>query len=130
MAAATAFVMVMLTVVIALNIGIEHQMACKQCFHSFISIAADATKELNANIGQCHLGTATYTAANQHVGMKTVKQFRQGSVAAAVGADNLGGSDLAIFYIVNLKAFSMAEMLEDFTVFIGYCDSHSSFSLL
>ena len=52
----------------------------------------------------------------------------QSTVAAAAGVHNLGRENSAVFHIVNLKLGRMAEVLENFAVFIGYRNTHGVFS--
>ena len=45
-------------------------------------------------------------------------------MAAAVGGDDFAGDDLVGLNFVQLKSFSMAEVLEDFAVFKSNCNFH------
>ena len=62
------------------------------------------------------------------VHLESLQEGSQGAVAAAVGVDHRGADDLAVLHIIELELLGVAEMLENAAVFIGYCDSHGSFS--
>ena len=54
----------------------------------------------------------------------------QRAVAAAPGVDDGGGDDAAVLNVIELELRGSAEMLEDLSVFIGYCNSHDYASFL
>ena len=51
-------------------------------------------------------------------------------MTASVGINGLFINDLTLFNIVQLKLFGMAEVLEDFSVFVRDCNSHGMRSFL
>ena len=57
-------------------------------------------------------GAATDAAADQGVHLMLRKEPSQGAVAAADGADHLGGNHLAVLDIIEFKLFAVAEVLE------------------
>ena len=122
---AAAFVMVvMLTVMIALHMGIEIQLACQESFHSRVSIAGNTAVQLDICCSQSHLSAAADTAADQNLCVQGIQHSGQSAVAAAVGVHDLGRNDLALCHIIDLKLLGVAKVLENFTVFISYRDSH------
>ena len=122
---AAAFVMVvMLTVMIALHMGIEIQLSCQESFHSRVSIAGNTAVQLDICRSQSHLSAAADTAADQNLCVQGIQHSGQSAVAAAVGVHDLGRNDLALCHIIDLKLLGVAKMLENFTVFISYRDSH------
>ena len=123
-AAGMTFFMMVLTVMVALNIGIVEQIAGNQCFHSSIGTAGNTAEEPDAGCCQSHLGTAADTAADQNICLESRQNACQSAVAAAVGIHNLGSNDLAVEHIIDLKLLGVAKVLENFTVFISYRDSH------
>ena len=111
-------------VVVAANVGIIVQVASQECFYSIIGIAGNAAVELDASLSQSHLCTAADTAADQNINTAAKEETGQGTVAAAVGIHDLGGNDVAIFDIVNLKLLGVTEMLENQLVCVSYCNFH------
>ena len=59
-----------------------------------------------------------------------LKEPSQGAVAAADGADHLGGNHLAVLDIIEFKLFAVAEVLEHLTIFIRDRDLHNKSSFL
>ena len=122
---ATAIVMVvMLPVVVALNMGIKVQLTGQERFHSRVGIAGNTAIQLNVSRCQGHLSAAADAAADQHIRVQTVQNACQRAMATAVGIHHLGRNDLAVSHIIDLELLGMAKVLENFTVFISYCDSH------
>ena len=111
-------------VVVATDVGVIIQVACQECLHSIVSITGNAAVELDASLSQSHLGTAADAAADQHINAAAKEEAGQSTVTAAIGVHDLGGDDIAIFYIVDLKLLGVAEMLEDQFVCVSNCDFH------
>ena len=111
-------------VMVTADVGIVIQIACQECFHSVIGIAGNAAVELDASLSQRHLSTAADATADQHINAAAKEETCQGAVAAAIGVCDLGGDDVAIFYVVDLKLLGVAEMLEDQLVCVSDCDFH------
>ena len=55
-----------------------------------------------------------------------LEEARQGAVAAAHGADHLGGGHRAVRRVVQLELLTVAEVLKHLAVFIGYRDFHGT----
>jgi len=127
-AAAAAFMVVMLTMVVALDVGIVHQISGNQGLHCAICVAGNAAKQPDSRCCQSHLGAAANAAANQNIGIQCCQNASQSTMTAAIGIHHLRGDDLAILHIIDLELLCVAKMLENFSVFIGYCDSHCIFS--
>ena len=89
-------VVVLAVVVAALGVGIEGQLARQQVRYLAVCVARDTRVELNARLGQGSAGAATDAAADQGVHLMLLKEPSQGAVAAADGADHLGGNHLAV----------------------------------
>ena len=117
--------------VVAVSTGIG-QFALQVGFHSRVRVAGSARADFDARAGQGVQGTAAQSAADQGPDVPVRQQAGQGTVADAVGRDYLTRKDLSVFYFIYLKIFCSSEMLEDVSVFIGYCYFHilSSFCLL
>lgn len=127
-AAVVAFIMMMLSVMVALNIGIIQQIAGNQGSHSCISAAGNTAVQLNACCCQSHLSTAADTAADENICVESSQHTGQGTVTAAVGIHNLRGYYLTVLDIIDFKFLGMAEMLENHTIFISDCNSHCGIS--
>ena len=113
-------------VVIAADIGVEAQRACKQVFHRGVSVTTATAVQGDTCLLECHLGTTTDTAADQHIRLEPGQNTCKGTVTAAVGVNNFGRNDAAVFHFIDLKLLGMTEMLEDRTISISNCDSHNS----
>ena len=119
----------MVVVMIALDIGIEFQLSFQECCYCCICVTGNSTIQLNTSLGQCHLCTTANATANQHICVQCRENTGQCAMTAAVGVNNLRSNNCAVLYFVDLKLFGVAEVLEDFTVFVGYCDFHNIISL-
>ena len=121
--AAGVVLAVMVVVVIAAHIGIVQQLALDQCLHGCVGLAAAAAEEADAGLCQRHLCAAADTAADQHIGMDSLQHAGQRAVAAAHGVHHFGvGDDTGFVDVVDLELCRVAEMLEDLSVFVGYCN--------
>ena len=125
---ATIMAFTMMIVMIALHIGVKTQIAGQEILNSSICMAEATAVKLNASLGQRHLGTAADATADQNICVQGGQNTGQGAMAAAVGIHNLGGSDLAVLHIIDLKLLGMAKVLENIAVFISDCDSHNRIS--
>ena len=121
---ATAFMVMVLPVVVALNMGIEIQLSFQECFHSSVRIAGNTAIQLNVSRCQGHLGAAANAAADQNLRVQRVQNTCQRAVAAAVGIHHLGRNDLALSHIIDFELLGVAKVLEDLTIVISYRDSH------
>ena len=120
-----AFAMVMIMMV-ALDIGIEFQFSFQECCYCCICVAGHATIQLNARLGQCHLCATADTAADQYICIQCAKNPGQRAMTAAVGVNNLRSNNCTVLYFVDLKLFGVAEVLENFSVFVpGLHHRHS-----
>ena len=123
-AGVAAAVVTILVVVAALGVGVEGQLACQQIGHLAVRVAGDAGVELDARLGQGGAGAAADAAADQGIHPVAPEKTGQSAVAAADGADHLGGDYLSVLDLIELKLFTVAEVLEHLAVFIGYSKFH------
>ena len=128
--AGMAFTVMILSMMAALDIGIECQLPVHQRLCRGIRTAGDTAVEPDACCRQSHLCTAADTATNQRIRIQCRQNACQCTVAAAVGIHNLGRDDLSILNIINLELLGMAKVLENHTVFIRNCNSHTIISFL
>ena len=129
MPALVAFPVVM-AVVIAFSIGIILQCTLCQSLSGRIGRTGDPAVELDSRLGQRVLRTHADAAADQCIRLGGFQESGQCAVTTAIGWYDLLGNDLAILHVVELELLGVAEMLEDLSVFVSYCDSHISCSFL
>lgn len=123
--AAVVFTMAMLLVVVAAGyVGIEFQRTIEQILDGFIGTARDAAIEVDRGFCQGLFRSAADTAGNDGIDFLGLQETDQGTVALTIGVDNVGLDDMAIFDIIDLEFFRMAEMLEYIPIFIRNCYSH------
>lgn len=124
------FTMAMLLVVMAASyVGIEFQRTIEQILDGFIGTACNAAIEVNRSGRQGLLGSATDAAGNDGIDFLGLQETDQGTVALTIGVDDVSLDDMAIFDIIDLEFFRMAEMLEYIPIFIRNCYSyHNNFS--
>ena len=127
-AAGVTFFVVVIAVMAALYAGIESKISGKKCFHSVVRIAGHTAVQLDTCRAECRLRTAADAAADQDFSVQHAQHAGQRAVAAAVGADDLGGNDLSVLNIIDLEKFGMTKMLEDHTVVVCNRDFHIDFS--
>lgn len=127
---AVMFTMAMLLVVMAASyFGIEFQRTIEQILDGFIGTACNAAIEVNRSGRQGLLGSATDAAGNDGIDFLGLQETDQGTVALTIGVDDVSLDDMAIFDIIDLEFFRMAEMLEYIPIFIRNCYSyHNNFS--
>jgi hypothetical protein len=127
---AVMFTMAMLLVVMAASyVGIEFQRTIEQILDGFIGTACNAAIEVNRSGRQGLLGSATDAAGNDGIDFLGLQETDQGTVALTIGVDDVSLDDMAIFDIIDLEFFRMAEMLEYIPIFIRNCYSyHNNFS--
>ena len=117
--------MAMLLVVMAASyVGIEFQRTIKQILDGFIGTARNAAIEVNRSSRQGLLGSAADAAGNDGIDFLGLQETDQGTVALTIGVDDVSLDDMAIFDIIDLEFFRMAEMLEYIPIFIRNCYSH------
>ena len=124
MVAAGMALAVVMVVMIAAYVGIVSQLPCQECLHRFVRITGNAAVNLNTGTCQRHLRATADAAANQNLRAHAAQQACQSAVAAAAGIIDLGGYDLAVLNLINLKLGGMSKMLEDFPLPISNRDFH------
>lgn len=123
--AAVMLTMAMLLVVMAASyVGIEFQRTIEQILDGFIGTARNAAIEVNRSSRQGLLSSAADAAGNDGIDFLGLQETDQGTVALTIGVDDVSLDDMAIFDIIDLEFFRMAEMLEYIPIFIRNCYSH------
>ena len=121
---------VMVVMVITSGIGIILQRALGQRLCCGVRGAGHAAVEPDARLSQRALRAHADAAADQGIRLSGFQESGQGAVPAAVCGDDLLGNDPAVLNVVKLELFGVTEMLEDLSVFVSDCDSHSICSFL
>lgn len=123
--AAVMLTMAMLLVVMAASyVGIKFQRTIEQILDGFIGTARNAAIEVNRSSRQGLLSSAADAAGNDGIDFLGLQETDQGTVALTIGVDDVSLDDMAIFDIIDLEFFRMAEMLEYIPIFIRNCYSH------
>lgn len=122
---AVMLTMAMLLVVMAASyVGIEFQRTIEQILDGFIGTARNAAIEVNRSSRQGLLSSAADAAGNDGIDFLGLQETDQGTVALTIGVDDVSLDDMAVFDIIDLEFFRMAEMLEYIPIFIRNCYSH------
>lgn len=123
--ATVVFTMFMLMVMVAASyIRVEFQRPVDQSFDGFIGTARNAAIQVDKGFRQGLFRSAADTAGNDSIDFLSLQEADQGAVSLAIGADDVGFDDIAVFDIINLELCRMAEMLEYIPIFIRNCYSH------
>ena len=124
MAVAVMIFPVMMIMMIAVRIGIIVQAACGESFRRGIRAAGHAGIQLYSCFVQRHPGASADSAADQGVRLDCLQKTGQCAMTASVGLRNLLPDNCPVFHVIQFELFGMAEVLEDFPLFVGYCNSH------
>ena len=103
------------------------QFAPQIGLHGRIRIALCTCAHFDSRIGKSILRTAADAAADQHIHAVTFEHARKRSVALPVRIYYLGGNDLLILYLIQLKKLCLSKMLKYFAVVVGHCNFHLCF---
>ena len=126
-AANMTFAMVMV-VMAALHIGIEVQFVFQESSHSGIRISGYSAIKLDTCRRQSSLSATADTAADQNIGTQRIQDSGQRAVSASVGVHNLGSNHTSILYVIDLELCGVTKVLENLSVLVSNCNSHSIFS--
>lgn len=129
-ATAMSALAVLVIMMVTVHVRVIAEIAGDECIDRGICIPADTTVEADADLSECHLCTTTDAAADQCIDTELHKEACQCAVATAVRIHYLCTYDFAVRYIVDLKLCGMSEVLENLSVFIGYCNSHDDISFM
>ena len=129
MPALVAFPVVM-AVVVAFGIGIILQRTLCQSLRGRIGRTGNPAVELDSRLSQRILCPHADAAADQCIRLRCFQEAGQCAVPAAVGWYDLLRDNFTVLHIVELELLRVTEMLEDLSVFVSYCDSHTACSFL
>ena len=126
----TLVTLTVVAVVIAFGVGVILQRPLGQCLCGCVRETGHTAVKLNPSFGQRILCTHADASANQRVYLGGLQKACQCAVPAAVRRNDLLCNDLTILHVVELELLSVAEMLENLSVSVSYCDSHIFCSFL
>ena len=125
-----AAIAVMVFMMIAAGIRIILQVALRESFRRRVRRPLHAGIEFYTRIGQRHLCAHADTAADQCVNLRCLKESGQRAMSASIGVYYLFSRDPAILRVIQLELLRMSEMMENLSIFVGDCDSHTCTSFL
>ena len=118
----------MMVVMIAFCVRVIGKGSGNAGSHRIVCIPADTAEQLDACLGKGRLGTAADAAADEGIHTQLGKQSCQRTVTASVGVNDLRLYNGAVLDVVHLELFGVTEVLEDFSVFVSYCNFHFTVS--
>ena len=121
----SALAIMMMSVVIAAGIGIVFKRSLRKSLCRCVSRPLHTRVKFDPGIRESVLCAHADSAADQRVNLCRLQKSGKRTVTAAVCIHNLLVYNFSILNIIELELLSMSEMLEDFSVFISYCDFHS-----
>ncbi len=108
----------------AFCIRIVGKGACQKFFGARIRIARNARINGDARLFERSDRAAADTAAQERLHAPRLQKSRQGTVPRAVRRAGLRLYDFTALRIVYPELFTVAEMLKNFALFVGYCNFH------
>ena len=122
----TAAMACFVVMVSAVDVRVKNQLAGQIVGHGAVGCAGKAAEQLDASLHQGNLRTGTDAAAEDDVCALLDEEAYQSTMALAVGGNDLGAQELAVFGLVELELGRAAKVMEDLAVFIGNCDFHNA----
>ena len=113
-------------VVVAGGILVLYKSFCKESLYSFIGISHIAAVESDTSLLHSHLSASADASADKNVSLSVPEKACKSTVSGAVRVNYLLVYYLSVGDIVELELLCPAEMLEDLSVFIGYCYPHDT----
>ena len=126
----SAVTVVMMPMMVTMCIRIILQISFGQSLCCIVRRALNSCIKFDSGICERHLCTHTNSSTDQNVCFYCLQKSSKCAVSASIGIYDLLIHDLSTLYVEQLELLCMAEVLEDFSVFIGYCDSHGILSFL
>jgi hypothetical protein len=115
---------------ITMCIRIIFQITLRESFCCRVRRALNTGIEFYTRIGQRHLRAHADATADQRVNFLCLKESGQRAVSASIGVYYLFSRDPAILRVIQLELLRMSEMMENLSIFVGDCDSHTCTSFL
>ena len=123
--AAAAVLMVM--VILAYGIRRIVQTSVQEGLYGQICFSGNSRIKRDACLGKGFSGAGAQTAADQSVRAQAFDITGQRFMAVPIVAHDFRFCNLSVFDGVNFKLFCPSEVLENFSVFISYCNFHKCF---
>ena len=121
---------VLVTVVVTGRVVVLHKCLREERLDSLVSAARVSAIKCDTCFAHSHLRTAADSAADKHISLNVFQETCKCVMTRTVCADKLLFDYLSVCNIIQLEHLCSAEMLENLSVFIGYCNSHNSHSFL
>ena len=87
--AAVTALAVLVTVVVALDVGVIAEIICKKCLDCRVTRAADTAIELDACLCKSHLCATANASADKYVSADDLQKPSKRSVSLTIGIDHL-----------------------------------------
>lgn len=116
---------VMMPVMVTMGVRIIFQRSGGKSLCGFVRRSLYSGVERNARVRERHLGSHADTTADQGIYFGSLQKASQRTMATAIGIYNLFAGDFTGLDVIQFELFGMSEMLEDLSVLIRDCDSHS-----
>jgi len=110
--------------VITLYVGIVVKSALKISKNCFVCRTGYSTSKLNISVCKSHLCSAANTAANKEINSQICKHTCKSAMTMSLGANDFAAQNFTVIGVVNFKLLGMSKVLENLTVFVGYCNFH------
>ena len=114
----------MMVVVIAFCVRVIGKGSGNKSSYRIVRVPGDTTEQLDACLRKGYLGTAADASANENINTEIGKQSCQCAVTASVCINDFCLYNGTVLDIIHFELFSMAEMLEDFSALVSYCNFH------
>ena len=118
----------MMVVMIAFCVRVVGKGSGNAGSNRIVCTPTDTAEQLDSCLHKGHLGATANTSANEDIHTEVRKQSCQRAVTASVGVNDLGLYNDAVLDIIHLELCGVAKVLEDFSVFVGYCNFHFTVS--
>ena len=109
--------------------GALFKNASQQARYGIVCQSRQSTIQFDALSCKRALGAATNTAAQKNIDIISLKEARQSPMARTLSIDYLHCHDPAVVNVVQFECLSPSKMLENFAIFIRYCNPHKSLLL-
>ena len=117
---------VFVIVMIAGRVLVLNKCLCKESRNCLVSASHITAVKSDASFLHSHLCASADASADKNVSLSVPEKACKSTVSGAVRVNYLLVYYLSVGDIVELELLCPAEMLEDLSVFIGYCYPHDT----
>lgn len=114
-----------MVVMVTSDVGVEVQLAGKKRQNRIVRVSGDTAPKNDARSLQRILCTAADPSADHQIYAVSLQKGRDCAVPAALCADDRRAEDSTVFHLIKLELLGVSEMLEDFSVIVGYRNTHN-----